>query len=895
MDKQYCVVSHTHWDREWYQSFDLFRMRLVDLIDNLLKIFAKDENYVFHLDAQTVVLEDYLEIRPHKKGELKKYIENGQLVVGPWYVQNDFYLSSGESTIRNLLIGTKIAKSFGGGNDVGYCPDQFGIIGQLPQLLSQFGLKSFVFGRGNKSIETVDGQPVIKNSPSEFLWKGIDGTVLPAVCMIRWYNNAQRFSKDINKALRLVEMNEAEFSTSSATPYRLLMNGVDHLEAQEDLLPILKELETKLEKSHIYQGRLSEFVKELFTYIEENNCDIATISGELRNGTDNDVLQGTLSSRVYLKQNNDLCENMLIYRIEPLYRMLAHFGFEDLYPSDYLNYLWKELVKNHAHDSICGCSNDAIHRQMEERFFRIQQTAGQLIKKGMNLAAHHSGIDWLESDDYIIALANTTQCVKKGMVTIEAYIPVAENIDSFEILDADGNKVEFIAEDLGEKKKNVYSPINLPTAINVKCYRLYLKVDGVLPYSFKYFVLRKSDTSNSSNVYVAESNSISNEFYNITVDDRGAISLKSQKLNEEIKDFIHLEDTADAGHSYLFKAQDNDKPISNVGKLVSYNAKKSSLYESLELCYDVDLPKEMEGDGRSEELLTHRIELTLTLVKSENKVRIGYKFTNRSCDHRMRLIFKTGINTNKSFALSAFEMRENELGAVSVKGVRGSDMPNAGLVMLENTDLSAAVYNKGLHEYEHLTSNGDIALTVLRSTGTISGTDGGMCGEDWITPDCQSLREICGEVAFAYVENRSEAIEEVSSYQTDVLTCFDSVDIRKFSGGRPALQDSEVNEIFFREDKYDGLYITPEKSVLSVNNSNIIITAFKRAQNGTGSVIRFYNSSYECQKAKISLPEGVTRAYKMNADETVVDCLNVTDGAVDILVAPAEIVTIKLS
>ncbi|MBR4292408.1 MAG: hypothetical protein IKT54_02220, partial [Clostridia bacterium] len=58
------IISHTHWDREWYMSLEGMRVRLVDLIDRCLKTLEKYPEYIFHLDAQTIVLEDYLEIRP---------------------------------------------------------------------------------------------------------------------------------------------------------------------------------------------------------------------------------------------------------------------------------------------------------------------------------------------------------------------------------------------------------------------------------------------------------------------------------------------------------------------------------------------------------------------------------------------------------------------------------------------------------------------------------------------------------------------------------------------------------------------------------------------------------------------------------------------------------------
>ena len=87
MKKVFCVISHTHWDREWYAPLELFRNRLTDLFDRLLIILEKNPDYVFHMDAQTVVLEDYLAVRPEKKAILMQHIKNRRIIVGPWYLQ----------------------------------------------------------------------------------------------------------------------------------------------------------------------------------------------------------------------------------------------------------------------------------------------------------------------------------------------------------------------------------------------------------------------------------------------------------------------------------------------------------------------------------------------------------------------------------------------------------------------------------------------------------------------------------------------------------------------------------------------------------------------------------------------------------------------------------------
>src|SRR5512140_2951847 len=159
------VVSHTHWDREWYEPFQVYRARLIRCVDKLLDIFATDPNYkYFLLDGQTIVLEDYLEVRPDRERVLRDLVKAGRLQIGPWYVLPDEFLVSGEAIIRNLARGMRTAAALGGTMRVGYIPDPFGHISQMPQILRGFGIGTAVFRRG------------LADEPLELWWQAADGT-----------------------------------------------------------------------------------------------------------------------------------------------------------------------------------------------------------------------------------------------------------------------------------------------------------------------------------------------------------------------------------------------------------------------------------------------------------------------------------------------------------------------------------------------------------------------------------------------------------------------------------------------------------------------------------------------------------------------------------------------
>src|SRR5437899_6234817 len=178
------LVPHTHWDREWYLTFQQFRARLVHTIDKLLDILDRDNNFTyFMLDGQTIVLDDYLEVQPEQEERLKRHTRAGRIQVGPWYLQPDEFLVSGESLIRNLQIGLQRAADFGEPMRIGYVPDCFGHIAQLPQILRGFDIDSAVFWRGV-------GAEVHK---SEFYWTAPDGTQVLVLFLasVMGYSNAR--------------------------------------------------------------------------------------------------------------------------------------------------------------------------------------------------------------------------------------------------------------------------------------------------------------------------------------------------------------------------------------------------------------------------------------------------------------------------------------------------------------------------------------------------------------------------------------------------------------------------------------------------------------------------------------------------------------------------------
>ena len=237
------IISHSHWDREWYQSFEKHRMKLIELVDNILEKAENDPEFGgFFLDGQTIALDDYLEVRPEKREQVEKCVREGKIQTGPWYILQDEFLTSGEACVRNLQVGMQEAARYGAIGNVGYFPDAFGNAGQMPQVLKQAGMDAVVFGRGVKPIgpnnEVTGGQ--YESTYSEMMWASPDGTKLPGILFANWYNNGVEVPVDEAEAKVYWDKKLADARRFAATHQLLMMNGCDHQPLQKDITEAIR-------------------------------------------------------------------------------------------------------------------------------------------------------------------------------------------------------------------------------------------------------------------------------------------------------------------------------------------------------------------------------------------------------------------------------------------------------------------------------------------------------------------------------------------------------------------------------------------------------------------------------------------------------------------------------
>lgn len=370
------VVSHTHWDREWYRTFQDFRLSLVRLVDDLLDILDRDPTFrSFMLDGQTIVLEDYLALRPEREADLRRHVQAGRLVIGPWHILPDEFLVGPEATVRNLILGAAICARFGERMPVGYTPDPFGHISQLPQILAGAGVETAMFRRG------------LSEEPLELWWEAPDGTRVLVLYLREGYGNLEWAPTDPAVFTRTVERQIERLGPYTRTGQLLLLNGTDHQPPQPEIPALIDAANAALKgRARLVHGTIPDYMRAVRAALGPDP-DLPVVHGELRSPRRHHLIPGVLSTRMWIKQRNQQCETLLERYAEPLAALGMLWGAPsrhgDLWQS------WRTLIENHPHDSICGCSIDQVHDEMRIRFDWSEQIAVRLADEGLDdLAAH---------------------------------------------------------------------------------------------------------------------------------------------------------------------------------------------------------------------------------------------------------------------------------------------------------------------------------------------------------------------------------------------------------------------------------------------------------------------------------------------------------------------------
>lgn len=862
------VISHSHWDREWYLPFEKHRVKLVELIDTAMEQFEKGFDS-FHLDGQTIVLEDYLSVQPEKKDQLKKYIQEGRFRVGPWYILQDAFLTSGEANVRNLLLGLKQAREWGNPAKVGYFPDTFGNIGQAPQLLQQAGIHNAVFGRGVKptGFNNMVSENVNYESPySEMIWQSPDGSEVLGILFANWYCNANEIPVEKEQAKAFWEKTIENARRFAATPHLLMMNGCDHQPIQTDLpeaLNVAKDLFPEIKFIH---SNFEDYIKAVQESTPEN---LQVIKGELRSQkTDGwGTLVNTASSRVYLKQMNQRGQTLLEKVAEPLATLASTIGKK--YPHHLFTYAWKTLMQNHPHDSICGCSVDEVHREMVTRFEKSRQMAETIIEDSLETVAAKIDTGIFGSYQHAVPFAvfNTTGRTRSGVATVELDLArkyfsegfskdalKAIDVDKKTLVDVNGTVLPFEMEDLGIQFGYDLPDNRFRQPYFARRVRLTFKADDVPIIGYRTFALVDGlNRSVQADSLIKDSRVMENEFLRVAFNDDGSYDVFDKRNKRTYTKLGIYENTGDIGNEYMYKQPDGDTALTTEGLKAEIEIVEDTPYRaSFQMIHDWEIPARADDrlaqeqnelvwfTNRKAQLSTETTHLQLithvSLVQGERTLRIKTVVNNTAKDHRLRVLLPTDLETEVHSADSVFEVvkRANE-PEPEWKNPSFCHHQQA-FVSLKDKTGGVTVANHGLNEYEILRDGRKtVAVTLLRSVGEMG---------DWgvfPTPEAQCQGEHTAEWALIFFDgeaNEFESYRKAYQYQVPWVA--------------KQIQEKRAGEL------------PSEKGLFEWSGEKAALTAVKVSE-GTGDVLlRWFNMAPDPEILRIQPGFSCHSPYKSN-------------------------------
>jgi alpha-mannosidase len=868
------LIPHTHWDREWFLPRAAFHARLIPMFDELIdRLHAESAFRAFLLDGQTVLVEDYLRARPDRETDIKALVKTGRLQVGPWYVLADELIPSGESLIRNLLLGTADAEHLGGRLDVLYSPDAFGHPAVLPTLAREFGLKYGVVWRG------LGGGPGGGQEPDFFRWRGPDNREI-----LLWHLPPDGY--EIGAALpgagaRLPDIwtqVRATLVQRAAGKHVPVFVGADH-HAPHPTLARLRDLLGDLEPASAFRiSRLDEFFQAA------ESTPAKPVVGELRWSYGYTwTLQGVHGTRAPLKRRHGQVELWLERLAEPLVALARHAGGRDRRPV--LETAWRTLVRTQFHDTIAGCTADAVasaagHRLTEVAAYAAELTRGALV----DLAGHDADVQRERADgsEPKLLLWNPVPRSRGGITVADVTVfrrdvlvgPMEGRLPRqgagyrpFGLYGQDGHAipVQVLAQRLAQERTDATR--HYPDQDEVDQVRIAFRAPAVPGLGLAALTKGAAAPLSRSEDAHVRGRSLENRFVAVTLEPNGALSLLDRRRNERYVELLRLEDAGDAGDAYTYCPPLRDRVRQSRGPIAVRRLAAGPLVAALEARWEV-----IRGiDAR----------LVVQLFADSPVVRVTLDVDNRNRYHRLRARLVTGLAGRPVTAGAAFGAVERAAVKVDAAAypretpVRTA--PAHRFVAAAQGGRGLAVLAPAFFEYEW-TAKGDLLFTLLRAVGDLSRADlptrPGHAGWPTRIPEAQCLGSSRVDLAIAPV---SAADVE----RGDVL---------------PQLWEEAflpLHGLWLR----DAAALTPAPVNIALEGTGLVFSALKPAQVGSPMVLRCYNATGRKAAGAWRFANGVKTAHRVRADEreAVALVLEQRGNVVRFVAEPHEIVSMLVT
>jgi len=909
------VISTTHWDREWLKAFQENRALLVEYLERLMDTFDRDPDYRhYHMDSQCVPLEDYTAVRPENAERLKGHIRDGRLLVGPWYTLPEMNVLDGESIVRNLLIGHKVSRAFGGVMKVGYNPMSSGQVSQLPQIYRGFGIDSALFYRGiNRDVADIefwwnapDGSRVLGVQFPEgrgVFWGLVEMPVLygarkgpDGIFPYRPGMGAQHFRMHGDAEYTLLTRLGAYDGSALAegltaardrmivathTRHLIAVDGHDQSPAFEDLPRLIREANALDLGVRLVHDNLPRAVAAIRR--EAEDCrGLRTLTGEMRytnkSGRPGEAYLhvGVLSARMYLKQANRRSERALFRWAEPTATIAWTLGEE--YPHRLLEQACKLLLLNHAHDDICGCSVDKVHEDMMYRFSEIDAISEEVTRRSLKaLVRRIDGAAFDGRADLLVA-HNSLAFGRREVVRAVVDLPPEAKASAFALQDAGGREAR--VQVIGAADKHYWAPyegasLGYPRR-RVEC---YVQAD-VPAMGFSAMQVLPGERSKAGKPLAASDRKMENEHLRVGVNADGTFDLTDKAAGRTFAGLHWLEDRGEDGNAWTARPPRRDRVVtSRGGRCRTTLLLSGPLVAKIEVRVRLRLPTALTADRTARQKRTRTVEVAsvLTLRAGAKRLEIETRFDNTVRSHCLRALFPTRLKTDTSLGSMPFDVCERPVAlpedADQWQDRPVPEQPCIHFAAASDGRAGLALLPDGLTEYE-LVDGADrtLALTLLRTF------DQGLfwTPEKWPDEGFQCP----GPVAFRYaVYPFAGAWEQAGLFEQALAF---QVPIRTVQCGRPGGKP--------------GKHALPARtSFLSVEPSRVVVSAVKRSESGREMLVRLFNPAGRAVSARLRTHKPIRAARLLTLEEEPVEKLSPAGRELELKVPAKAIRTVAIA
>lgn len=864
------IVPHMHWDREWYFSTEESRILLVNNMEEIFDMLENNENYPYYvMDGQTAILEDYLAVKPENKERIKKLVEEGKLIIGPWYTQTDEMVVGGESIVRNLLYGIKDCEEFGDYMKIGYLPDSFGQTAQMPQILNGFDIKYSMFWRGCSERKGTN--------KTEFNWKSDDGSEVLAQILPLGYAIGKYLPTDKEPLMKRMDKYFPVLEKGATTEHIILPNGHDQMPVQKNIFEVMDKLKECYPEKDFFLSRYENIFKEL-----EKNENLDTISGEFLDGKYMRVHRSIFSTRMDIKALNARIESKITNILEPLASVAYSLGFE--YHHGLIELIWKEIMKNHAHDSIGCCCSDKVHAEILNRFVLAEEKTDQLIEFYKRKITDSMSCDITLDKLVVFNLLpyKRNEKVRANVIT---------KMKAFKLYDENKNELDFEVIhkeeiDAGLIDRQIvhygdYEPF--------MTYTLEFK-DEIPSMGYKCYFIEQSDSMTEKSYETCDK--VDNDFYQITVNKNGTLKIFDKTLNKTFDNVLLIENGGDEGDEYDFSPLPNEKLIFSNDVDAKVCIKKNRFNNEIKISYKLEVPETIED--RKNNNINSSIDFDILVNVPNDKALIDVKFTinNNSKDQRTRVYIPTDIK-------SSFSVSDNQFGhikrdvfddAMNVwEKENWDERPDSIYPMLTYVGVSdenhgVAVLTNSTREFEIVGENYDtVAITLFRSVGFLGKEEmirrpGRPSGIKLPTPDSQMIGKL--EIDFAIVTHKDSTLNaNVASMAKEYLT--------------PLVT---YNKMPYNAMKLNQPTITSNYtySLLENNNKDLVLSVLKKSEKEDKLIVRMYNS-YENEKSTtVTVNKNVELVEMTNLNEKALNTMDFKNNAFNVSCTKNQLKTIAI-